>query len=105
MIRRPPRSTLFPYTTLFRSVAAESRACRHLWNFFGLIFVRTFRPDGFVFVEHESQVGSRNMHGLPASRAQMHLDPPLREIPERLVPEAAQIKIRAQLPVDARQQV
>src|SRR2546422_3497093 len=24
MIRRPPRSTLFPYTTLFRSVAAES---------------------------------------------------------------------------------
>src|SRR3712207_8718437 len=25
MIRRPPRSTLFPYTTLFRSVAAEPR--------------------------------------------------------------------------------
>src|SRR3712207_8374451 len=24
MIRRPPRSTLFPYTTLFRSVHAES---------------------------------------------------------------------------------
>ena len=24
MIRRPPRSTLFPYTTLFRSVVAES---------------------------------------------------------------------------------
>src|SRR2546422_7004054 len=23
MIRRPPRSTLFPYTTLFRSLAAE----------------------------------------------------------------------------------
>src|SRR3712207_8155528 len=26
MIRRPPRSTLFPYTTLFRSVAALRRA-------------------------------------------------------------------------------
>src|SRR3712207_7750284 len=26
MIRRPPRSTLFPYTTLFRSVAAGSPA-------------------------------------------------------------------------------
>src|SRR4030066_40654 len=26
MIRRPPRSTLFPYTTLFRS--AQSRPCR-----------------------------------------------------------------------------
>src|SRR5688572_31264639 len=25
MIRRPPRSTLFPYTTLFRSVEAVSR--------------------------------------------------------------------------------
>src|SRR2546430_7792936 len=26
MIRRPPRSTLFPYTTLFRSVAERSRS-------------------------------------------------------------------------------
>src|SRR5258708_10060471 len=25
MIRRPPRSTLFPYTTLFRSISAPSR--------------------------------------------------------------------------------
>src|SRR2546422_7435525 len=28
MIRRPPRSTLFPYTTLFRS-AVLARECRH----------------------------------------------------------------------------
>src|SRR5438094_6599218 len=28
MIRRPPRSTLFPYTTLFRSPAARDRARR-----------------------------------------------------------------------------
>src|SRR3712207_8148233 len=28
MIRRPPRSTLFPYTTLFRSRAAEVRSLR-----------------------------------------------------------------------------
>src|SRR5258707_11946071 len=27
MIRRPPRSTLFPYTTLFRSRAASSNPC------------------------------------------------------------------------------
>src|SRR2546427_11355934 len=28
MIRRPPRSTLFPYTTLFRSRGAARRPCR-----------------------------------------------------------------------------
>src|SRR2546422_7646491 len=34
MIRRPPRSTLFPYTTLFRSPVADrsgARAQAHLW--------------------------------------------------------------------------
>src|SRR2546430_8226755 len=30
MIRRPPRSTLFPYTTLFRSVEAARRPPRHV---------------------------------------------------------------------------
>src|SRR2546430_12791784 len=29
MIRRPPRSTLFPYTTLFRSVRVERRLGHH----------------------------------------------------------------------------
>src|SRR2546427_2951739 len=28
MIRRPPRSTLFPYTTLFRSLREPVRPCR-----------------------------------------------------------------------------
>src|SRR5258706_12089324 len=39
MIRRPPRSTLFPYTTLFRSLAANVRFCA------------AHRCDGFV-LEH-----------------------------------------------------
>src|SRR2546426_12675433 len=30
MIRRPPRSTLFPYTTLFRSGLRASRRARHV---------------------------------------------------------------------------
>src|SRR6266511_5969756 len=30
MIRRPPRSTLFPYTTLFRSLAAGGAAPRYV---------------------------------------------------------------------------
>src|SRR2546426_12624838 len=33
MIRRPPRSTLFPYTTLFRSTdSAGAATARHLWG-------------------------------------------------------------------------
>src|SRR2546422_7371835 len=32
MIRRPPRSTLFPYTTLFRSVRACHEGCRALFH-------------------------------------------------------------------------
>src|SRR2546427_9180874 len=35
MIRRPPRSTLFPYTTLFRSVPRpSSRTSRLTWQLF-----------------------------------------------------------------------
>src|SRR5690349_22185787 len=30
MIRRPPRSTLFPYTTLFRSLTISAIACYYL---------------------------------------------------------------------------
>src|SRR2546422_2706934 len=30
MIRRPPRSTLFPYTTLFRSYESAGGGCTHL---------------------------------------------------------------------------
>src|SRR2546430_9034977 len=32
MIRRPPRSTLFPYTTLFRSVVETARVARYVAN-------------------------------------------------------------------------
>src|SRR3712207_7802932 len=32
MIRRPPRSTLFPYTTLFRSRLSEDRICPLAWD-------------------------------------------------------------------------
>src|SRR3712207_7475540 len=37
MIRRPPRSTLFPYTTLFRSVDGDVGA---LTNFFSQFVIR-----------------------------------------------------------------
>src|SRR3989454_8165767 len=69
MIRRPPRSTLFPYTTLFRSVRAEDAFddplfCRALLEGFGrgtsvsstrgrLRFVRGDRSE-----EHTSELQS-----------------------------------------------
>src|SRR4029453_19441570 len=31
MIRRPPRSTLFPYTTLFRSLASRDSSTTTVW--------------------------------------------------------------------------
>src|SRR2546425_10710991 len=50
MIRRPPRSTLFPYTTLFRSLVVMSE----LWNHYaaavfrsGLPFTTTPIPRGY----------------------------------------------------------
>src|SRR5256885_4744326 len=43
MIRRPPRSTLFPYTTLFRSTARQRRGrfgTQHPWYIDGPISSR-----------------------------------------------------------------
>src|SRR5260221_11562751 len=54
MIRRPPRSTLFPYTTLFRSgLMADRRAvCRLLWRLWSPNWRfddMTFEPSGPPF--------------------------------------------------------
>src|SRR5256885_4387388 len=51
MIRRPPRSTLFPYTTLFRSVQDSVCELPHAREF--LEFCRTNRSE-----EHTSELQS-----------------------------------------------
>src|SRR2546421_981245 len=65
MIRRPPRSTLFPYTTLFRSSrrvqdhlppARESGADRSVRNGVRLDFLRNDRRSE----EHTSELQSRS---------------------------------------------
>src|SRR5438034_8006586 len=63
MIRRPPRSTLFPYTTLFRSLRAQ--AASTLTSpvseiFAGLVIVAIFL------------VGTRLALGASASRSEEH---------------------------------
>src|SRR3712207_8678489 len=45
MMRRPPRSTLFPYTTLFRSLALRHR---QLAGLAGVALVRTARVGALV---------------------------------------------------------
>src|SRR5438552_7497298 len=53
MIRRPPRSTLFPYTTLFRSAEAG----RDLRGVLG-VEARVGRPEGERSEEHTSELQS-----------------------------------------------
>src|SRR3712207_7854455 len=47
MIRRPPRSTLFPYTTLFRSKPERAEAAVWRASFYNAIFLGIV---GLVFV-------------------------------------------------------
>src|SRR2546422_3000908 len=54
MIRRPPRSTLFPYTTLFRS--GRDRAGRQPRR---RVFLRNSAPQGRRSEEHTSELQSR----------------------------------------------
>src|SRR5258705_9857096 len=60
MIRRPPRSTLFPYTTLFRSCDRDrAGAAREIW-------ADRDRPGGHVGVpsRHVGAVANRSFGGI-----------------------------------------
>src|SRR5260370_41366976 len=48
MIRRPPRSTLFPYTTLFRSLSKTDALDEEKW----LNMLGTFVKDWFRYESH-----------------------------------------------------
>src|SRR2546430_4015861 len=57
MIRRPPRSTLFPYTTLFRSLRDRWRSRR---GSHGVAVVSVPVPDGVRSEEHTSELQSQS---------------------------------------------
>src|SRR5215470_6701701 len=80
-------------------IEAEAGALGHFSDFFGLVLVGAFGPNRFVLVQDHPQVGHGNAHALPARRAQMHFDAPVRVIPARLVAKAAQVKIGTELAV------
>src|SRR2546430_6872722 len=66
MIRRPPRSTLFPYTTLFRSVDLES--CPTLGR------LDTRCPQGLINLSHrQSDLPSRSEEHTSELQSQSNL--------------------------------
>src|ERR1043165_10198907 len=56
MIRRPPRSTLFPYTTLFRSADGDTLTVTNV-----TLMDQSFNPFAFRSEEHTSELQSRGL--------------------------------------------
>src|SRR3989442_4594578 len=62
MIRRPPRSTLFPYTTLFRSILGGTENGWHYGSQFVFEIVKRLRKPALMEMrseEHTSELQSR----------------------------------------------
>src|SRR3989442_10496167 len=81
MIRRPPRSTLFPYTTLFRSVVGRDAVVRGIADFWRAIkglrhnFVQTW-DEGDVEIVAQSlnrspEIGDRKSTRLNSSHVRI----------------------------------
>src|SRR5947209_11294199 len=74
MIRRPPRSTLFPYTTLFRSLSSQRKP---LNGSKVLLVGLAYKPDvddirespAFVFLDKLTALGDRKSTRLNSSHA------------------------------------
>src|SRR3712207_7785416 len=74
MIRRPPRSTLFPYTTLFRSVALGGVLDEHRVDQLADLRrdgVRQ-RRRGLAHLHHRDRHGVLRAEGPPAGRSEEH---------------------------------
>src|SRR2546427_9279707 len=63
MIRRPPRSTLFPYTTLFRSLGLDDTTLRH----YGIRLLKI----GMLFPMEATTIRDRKSTRLNSSHSQI----------------------------------
>src|SRR5687767_15894992 len=67
MLRRPPRSTLFPYTTLFRSADLRGVAAADRWRADALLLGQAFESAGArVHGADEDALGWKGDRGLDA---------------------------------------
>src|SRR5687768_18358521 len=76
MIRRPPRSTLFPYTTLFRSIAAMSPSVAGVTDRVSVIvrdgdFLPV--PNAEVAVQITAPTGERSEEHTSELQSRLHL--------------------------------
>src|SRR5256886_9086157 len=76
MIRRPPRSTLFPYTTLFRSAAASDPRLKSASRFEqgGWIYVHLEGDPGTVGYQHGYLLAPEIEDGFAADRKSTRLN-------------------------------
>src|SRR3989449_11119609 len=81
MIRRPPRSTLFPYTTLFRSVPVEPLAAHGLDHLAGPVDADPVLPP-VAWIEHQRGRQRGVRAGRDPRRARGGLIPGDRGIPD-----------------------
>src|SRR2546422_4748677 len=66
MIRRPPRSTLFPYTTLFRSV-------EYFVSYYDYYQPEAYIPSSDVYIEKEATINDElDKLRLSATRSEEH---------------------------------
>src|SRR3712207_7694319 len=77
MIRRPPRSTLFPYTTLFRSLLEEDHATgRRIFKFVrGPIFANVVLADEINRAPPKTQAAllqAMQEHAVTTARSEEH---------------------------------
>src|SRR3712207_8056022 len=70
MIRRPPRSTLFPYTTLFRSVSDRVSGSVRL-------------VEGNVLLERNARAEGHQQERIAVGRRQVAQAPPVHHLSER----------------------
>src|SRR3712207_9139468 len=79
MIRRPPRSTLFPYTTLFRSHGLYTL---HLHGHYAGNLVLVERFEGDDVVDTVEELGSHNLPELLSGGVAGHDDDGVLEVHE-----------------------